>query len=209
MTDYDITSNPAYEWLSEILIVWRSIDCIPIGMFESVSDVWLLLDRSYRHPLDDSQIPAHIRICTHERNCSYGPSDRPFCIWRNDGLGFVSLRQPSLITGIPLNTSCPQIHVLPVRLEAGMSIHAPREMEPGRYLANIPTIDLPSTIVQLPRSGEYTWDWPCMPHWREYELVRKDRWFTFSEKYAAYWCSTQREPIYPCMEHLIDIDMSM
>ena len=171
---YSIMANPDYEQIGKSFFKYKSsekIGIVPPGI------VWLLLEECYRHPIDDSKIPPGVRIITNSCNWRTGPSDRPFCTWRNDGLSFrLTLGHDDIHEGIPLINSFPQMHVLPITLNSGFQTYASELMEPGAYLAGLPTLEMPSRIKLIPSkypTGTPEWSeyWPCYPHYDKFVHV--------------------------------------
>lgn len=76
-------------WLSElpytINIKWGLNMTQPIEPGTIPSDfVCLMLDESYKHPIDDSMIPDSVPLYIHDSNRDTGPKHRDFWLWRRN-----------------------------------------------------------------------------------------------------------------------------
>ena len=79
MPGYKIADDGAdYEWASEYFVIWKSTKRIPKrpAICNSRCAI-LMVNKDYSHPIDDSEIPAHVSIFVHESKASTAPTNRP------------------------------------------------------------------------------------------------------------------------------------
>lgn len=146
----------AYQWLSSSTVEWASTGMIPTCAFSpAYNNIWLIVNKDYAHPIDQSGIPISIRICVHHSRGMTGPTDRPYCLWSDKRRIKMNESDNCLLYAYQLGSH--EIYVLPVDRQEQRQI----QYSPNAVSSNdLPSIDSSKRLgpTVTPKHGALTLD---------------------------------------------------